>query len=237
MVDYARLCSKVWEALPQFNSTSISPSPALLPDHQIQDWVASIPPQFRLSSHFYPLITNTPTTELDHPTLTPSRAARNVRSMMYLNSNHLRSLINRHHVLSSSVISANPQQARLIVQIARDSIQVIVTLSKETDIYARLQPAFNHHLVSALAIVLLATCNAPNLFAAACRQDFADAVNLVRGFSETSIEGHRLWKSMCGLVAAVSALGLGYHYGEQQSQVYHSGDEYQTPGPLMQTQQ
>ncbi|KAK0671596.1 hypothetical protein QBC41DRAFT_385678 [Cercophora samala] len=238
LVDYARLCSKVWEALPQFGSTSISLSPAQLLDHQIQDWSASMPHQLRLSTHFYPLAAGSPPTcELDHPTLTPSRAARNVRSMMYLNANHLRSLVNRHHVLSSSAISANPQQARLVVQIARDSIHVIVQLSKETDIYARLQSAYNHHLVSALAIVLLATCHAPEIFAAACRQDFADAVNLVRGFSETSIAGHRLWKSMCGLVSAVSALGLGYNRAEQQSQAYHSGDEYQTPRLLPQPQQ
>ncbi|KAK4642266.1 hypothetical protein QC761_506670 [Podospora bellae-mahoneyi] len=231
LVDYARLCSKVWEALPQFGSTSTSPSPALILDQQIQDWVCAIPSPFRLSSHFYPPI-NPPTLDLDYPTLTPSRAARNVRSLMHLRGNHLRSLVNRHHVLTSSAIAANPPQARLVVQIARDSIQVIVTLSRETDIYARQQPAYNHYLISALAIVLLATCHAPELFAAACCQDIADAVNLVRGFSETSIAGHRLWKSMCGIVSAVSALGLGYHHAEQQA--HHSGDEHQTPRPFPQ---
>ncbi|KAK4194152.1 putative fungal-specific transcription factor domain protein [Triangularia verruculosa] len=224
LADYARLCSKVWDALPQFGSTCISTSPALLLDHQIQDWCASIPTQFRLSSHFYPGMSPS-SSELDHRALAPSRATRNVRTMLYIRGNHLRSLVNRHHVISSSAISANTQQARLVVDIARDSIQVIVTLSKETDIYARQQPGYNHYLVSALAIVLLATCHAPQLFAATCRQDFSDAVNLVRGFSETSIAGHRLWKSMSGLVSAVSALGLG----TEINQTYHIGDEYQIP--------
>ncbi|KAK3986937.1 hypothetical protein QBC44DRAFT_247160 [Cladorrhinum sp. PSN332] len=71
------------------------------------------------------------------------------------------------------------------------------------------QAAYNHFLVSALAIVLLAVSHAPALFAhhEACRNDFSEAIELVRGFSESSVAGRRLRKSVCGLVSAVSRLG------------------------------
>ncbi|KAK4205497.1 hypothetical protein QBC40DRAFT_320372 [Triangularia verruculosa] len=206
LVDYARLCSKVWDTLPQFSAESMSPTTSGL--------LLAI--------------------ELHHPTLSPSRGARNLRTMMYLRGNHLRSLVNRQHVLSTAAISSNLQQARLVVQITRNSIQVIITLSRQTDIYTRQQPAYNHYLVSALAIVLLATYHAPNLFTVACRKDFSDAVSLVRGFSEASIAGHRLWKSMCGLVSAVTELGLGYSQGER-SQDNNGEDQQHTPpvpGPV-----
>jgi hypothetical protein len=174
----------------------MSRTTALLLDREIQNWYALVPAQFRLS----------PLYQYIEPT---SRAARNVRTLMYLRGNHLRSLVNRQHVLSTPAIMTNPEKADLVVQIARDSIKVIVSLSKESDVYARQHAVYNHCLVSALAIVLLAVSHAPALFADSCRDDFSRAIELVRGFSHTSAAGHRLWRSMCGLVSAVSRLGLG----------------------------
>ncbi|KAL2140409.1 hypothetical protein VTI28DRAFT_3829 [Corynascus sepedonium] len=202
LVGYGRLCTKVWEALPQFGTTpgAIPPGTATLLDAQISNWFGGIPAEFRISSPF-----NIPP-GLRHST---SRGVRSARTLMYLRANHLRSLVNRQYVLSTTAIAANLQQARLVVHIARDSIQVLVALSRESDVYARQQAAYNHFLVSALSIVLLATSHAPALFAHICRKDFSDAIDLVKGFSQTSVAGRRLWKSMRGLVSAVSRLVLG----------------------------
>lgn len=202
LVGYGHLCTKVWEELPQFGTTpgAIPPGTTTLLDAQISNWFGGIPAEFRISSPF-----NIPP-ELRHST---SRGVRSARTLMYLRANHLRSLVNRQYVLSTTAIAANLQQARLVVHIARDSIQVLVALSRESDVYARQQAAYNHFLVSALSIVLLATSHAPALFAHICRKDFSDAIDLVKGFSQTSVAGRRLWKSMRGLVSAVSRLGLG----------------------------
>lgn len=202
LVGYGRLCSKVWEALPQFGTPpgAIPPGTATLLDVQIRSWCGGIPPEFRLSSP-YDISANS--------RYFASRGVRNVRTLMYLRGNHLRSLVNRQYVLSTAAIAASPQQARLVVHMARDSIQVLVALSRESDVYARQQAAYNQFLVSALSIVLLATSHAPALFAHVCRKDFSDAIDLVKGFSQTSVAGHRLWKSMRGLVSAVNRLGLG----------------------------
>ncbi|KAK4148836.1 putative fungal-specific transcription factor domain protein [Chaetomidium leptoderma] len=208
LTNYGRLCSRVWEALPQFgpHSNTMSPTTASLLDRDIQNWYALVPAQFRLPPPY-------------QPTEPTSRAARNVRTLTYLRGNHLRCLINRQHVLSTHAIITNPTQAQLVVQIAKDSIKAIVSLSKESDVYARHHAVYNPYLVSALAIVLLAVSHAPALFADSCRDDFSSAIDLVRGFSQTSAAGHRLWKSMCGLVSAHETWDAQQATGMETSQV------------------
>ncbi|KAK3320484.1 hypothetical protein B0T19DRAFT_477747 [Cercophora scortea] len=218
LVAYGRLSSKVWEALPQFNTAPSSHATCTIPaalaaqlDRDIQTWSANIPPSFKLSSP-----NDIPTTTT---TTTTTRGSLTVRALMYLRDNHLRSLIARQHVLSASAIAANPHEAQHVMRLARASIRTIVALNAHSDVYARQHAAYNHFLVSALAIVLLGVSHAPGLFAnAPCRDSFAEAVALVRGFSTTSVAGHRLWKSMCGLVAAVRRFGLGEGGQQQQEQ-------------------
>jgi hypothetical protein len=66
------------------------------------------------------------------------------------------------------------------VDIALDSIQVLMHLNATTDIYSLQQNAFNYFLLSSLAIIFLAVCHAPEVFASRCRKSFVDAVELVR---------------------------------------------------------
>lgn len=136
------------------------------------------------------------------------RTIRRLQTLLYLRGNHMRSLIHRHHVLSSSLIHADITNARLVVDVAKDSIQVLVDLANTSDIYIRQQSAFNYFLLSALAIIFLAVCNAPELFSVPCRESFSASISLIRGFSRQSLASKRLWRSIRGLVPAVKALGL-----------------------------
>ncbi|KAK3683302.1 hypothetical protein B0T22DRAFT_538430 [Podospora appendiculata] len=227
LVAYGRLSSKVWEALPQFD-TSTASSYAIMPaataallDHDIQAWSANIPASLKLSSP-----DDIPTTT----TTTTTRGTLTVRALMYLRDNHLRSLIARHHVLSSSAIATHPHQAQRVMHLARASIRAIAALDAHSNVYARQHAAYNHFLVSALAIVLLGVSHAPALFAHASRESFAEAVALVRRFSTTGAAGRRLWKSMCGLVAAVRRFGLGEGHGvlaSEQQQQQQQGTAFQ----------
>ena len=123
-----------------------------------------------------------------------------------MRANYARILIYRHHLMSASSIAANLTHAWLVVDIAQDTIQVLVHLHTTTDIYSRQQTAFNYFLLSAIAVIFLAVCHAPTVFAANCRKPFHDAVDIVRGLSGHSIVSRRLWKSIRGLIPRIKTL-------------------------------
>jgi hypothetical protein len=100
------------------------------------------------------------------------------------------------------------QSARLVVDIAKDSIQVLVHLNETSDIYARQQSVYHYYLLSALAVLLLAVCHAPSMFAEASRESFVSAVELVKGFSRHGTASRRLWKSIRNLLPVIKSLGL-----------------------------
>ena len=113
--------------------------------------------------------------------------------------------------MSTASIFANPQNAWLVVDIAQDTIQVLVHLHDTTDIYSRQQNVFNHFLLSALAVIFLAVCHAPDMFSSPCRRTFSDAVELVRGLSRHSTVSKRLWNSIRGMIPRMKAF-----VGEQE---------------------
>ncbi|KAI0466272.1 fungal-specific transcription factor domain-containing protein [Xylaria cf. heliscus] len=212
MVGYGRLCSKVWDALPQYGSptTTIPLDQVQYLEFLIRNWLDSIPVHL----------------QFNHPRLGLSlrsqpRILRRLCAMLYLRGNHLRTLVHRHHVLSPSLVHADLQSARLVVDIAKDSIHVLVDLAETSDIYARQQSAFNYFLLSALAVILLAVCNAPKTFFNSCHESFSSAVELVRSFSRGSLASRRLWNSIRGLLPAVRTLGL--KIGSEASNSQHQG--------------
>ncbi|KAI0859694.1 fungal-specific transcription factor domain-containing protein [Xylaria cubensis] len=209
LIGYGRLCSKVWDVLPQYGSPIIT-----IPLDQVQyleflirNWVDSMPAHLQFN-HGLTLHTQ-------------PRVLRRLCAILYLRGNHLRTLIHRHHVLSPSLVQADIQNARLVVDIAKNSIQVLVNLAETSDIYARQQSTFNYFLLSALSVMLLAVCNAPKIFFNSCHDSFSSAVELVRSFSRESLAGRRLWNSIRGLLPAVRALGL--KIGSEASNGQHVG--------------
>ncbi|TWU77411.1 hypothetical protein ED733_006415 [Metarhizium rileyi] len=199
MVGYARLCSKLWDAIPPFGAPnqSIPPDIANGLDANTQKWLESIPPhlQMRHPRAFY-------------STRSQPRVIHRLRALLYLRGNLTRISIHQHHLLSAATIRADLGRAKIAVDLAQDTVQVLVHLNATSDIYSRQQNAFNYFLLSAFAVVSLAICHAPDVFATSCAQSFIDAIGLVRGFSRHSIASHRLWKSIRGLLPRLKSLGL-----------------------------
>ncbi|KID82884.1 Casein kinase II, regulatory subunit [Metarhizium guizhouense ARSEF 977] len=199
MVGYARLCSKLWDAIPPFGSPcqSIPPDIANALDASTQTWLESIPPhlQMRHPRAFY-------------STRSQPRVLHRLRAFLYLRGNLTRISIYQHHLLSAATIKADLARAKVAVDLAQDTVQVLVHLNATSDIYSRQQNAFNYFLLGAFAVISLAICHAPNVFAAGCAQSFIDAIGLVRGFSRHSIASRRLWKSIRGLLPRLKSLGL-----------------------------
>lgn len=196
LISYGQLCSKVWEALPPFGTptSSIPEDQVRYLEYLVQDWVSSIPSDLQLRHLRLGL---TPPSQ--------PRQLHRLRTLLHLRGNHLRTLIRRHHVLSASSVSADMASAELVVDIAKDSIEVLVQLAGTTDIYIRQQAVFNHFLLSALAVILVAVCHAPAMFES-CRTTFSHAVDLVKSLSRDSHASRRLWKSIRGLLHGVKVL-------------------------------
>lgn len=199
MVGYARLCSKLWDAIPPFGASCQSiPSDVVNDlDSSTQTWLESIPPhlQMRHPRAFY-------------STRSQPRVLHRLRALLYLRGNLTRISIYQHHLMSAATIRADLPRAKIAVDLAQDTVQVLVHLNATSDIYSRQQNAFNYFLLSAFAVISLAICHAPNLFAAGCTQSFIDAIGLVRGFSRHSIASRRLWKSIRGLLPRLKSLGV-----------------------------
>ncbi|OAA74151.1 Casein kinase II, regulatory subunit [Cordyceps fumosorosea ARSEF 2679] len=256
MVGYARLCSKLWEAIPPFGSPnqSIPHELAYALDASAQEWLDSIPPHLQM--RHYPRgaaangnggnngaggsgnnaaggpYTSTMRTQQQQP-----RVLHRLRALLYLRGNLTRISIYQHHLISPAAVAADPDRARVAVDLARDTVQVLVHLHATSDIYSRQQNAFNYFLASAFAVISLALCHAPHLFAAPCTQSFMDAAGLVKGFSRHSMASKRLWKSIRGLSPRLKSLGVGANTKEQQQQQQqhqqqqHQHSQQQQVGP------
>ncbi|KAK1979902.1 fungal-specific transcription factor domain-containing protein [Colletotrichum cereale] len=217
MVAYGRLCSKVWEALPPFESPSqfIPRDTVAFLDFMTLNWLSAIPEDLQLR---HPRLGLAPRAQ--------PRSMHRLRTLLYLRGNQMRMLIHRHHVLSTASIKADTQNAKLVTEIALDTIQVLVHLNDTSDIYARQQNAFNYFLMSALAVILLAVCHAPGVFTEPCKESFLKAVQLVKGFSRHGHASRRLWKTIRSLLPGIKSLGLRSDPDKGDApQVAGNGDE------------
>ena len=195
MIAYSRLGSKVWRSISSYSS-SLSPSLDEIGylDYQILQWQKSIPPELQL-----------PTTSSPQNS---SRAIRRLQILLYLRANQMRILIYRPVLHSASSIQENHSYASTVVELAKDTIRALTHLNRTTDIYRAQQVCFNYFLISALAVIFLASCHAPVHFSSLCREEFYMALDLVKGFSTKSWVSKRLWKTIKGLKEFGPKLGL-----------------------------
>ena len=120
----------------------------------------------------------------------------------------MRILIYRPVLHSLTSIMENRQAAQTVVEVAKDTIKVLTRLNEATDIYRTAQVLFNHFLTAALSVLFLAVSHAPNEFSSQVRDEFYQALDLVKGFGGRSYIAQRLWKTIKGLKEIAPKLGL-----------------------------
>jgi hypothetical protein len=197
MIAYSRLGSKVWRSIaalsPSLNQ-SLNVDEIGYLDYQIIQWQKSIPRMLQLAP------ASSPPSE--------ARAIHRLQILLYLRANQMRILIYRPVLHSASSIQENINYANTVVELAKDTIQVLTHLNQTTDIYRTAQVCFNYFLISALAVLFLASCHAPVHFSSMCRDEFYMALDLIKGFSNKSWVSKRLWKTIRGLKEFAPKLGL-----------------------------
>ncbi|GME25487.1 Casein kinase II regulatory subunit [Neofusicoccum parvum] len=109
--------------------------------------------------------------------------------------------------------------AQTVVDVAKDTINVLTHTNQTTDIYRSHQVMFNYFLISALAVLLLAVSHAPAHFSECCRDEFYMALDLVRGLSANSYVSKRLWRTIKILKEVGPKLGLNLRGGGNHATV------------------
>jgi hypothetical protein len=198
MISYGGICSKVWNAVTGFNTSKTTGKDTVdYLDFQLQQWLKSIPKDLQL---IHPRLDNV---ARDQP-----RNLQHLRVLLYIRANHLRIFVHRQHILSPALIFQNLESARLVIDIAKDTIRVLVHLRETSIIYETQQTAFNYFLVSAISAIFLGVCHAPAEFSHSCRIEFYSALGLLSTLSAHSSITRRLWKSVKGLNQIAPRLGL-----------------------------
>ncbi|KAG0649902.1 putative transcriptional regulatory [Hyphodiscus hymeniophilus] len=197
MISYSRIGSKVWRSISSFapaSTPSLNIEEIGYLDYQILQWRKSIPDELQLP------LASSPQTD--------SRTIHRLQVLLYLRANQMRIHIYRPVLHTASSIQENLNYANNVVELAKDTIRSLTHLNQTTDIYRAQQVCFNYFLISALAVIFLASCHAPVHFSALCRSEFYMALDLVKGFSNKSFVSKRLWRTIKGLKEVGPKLGL-----------------------------
>jgi hypothetical protein len=129
----------------------------------------------------------------------PSRGQRKLRLLMFLRLNLARIQIYRPILHSATSIMANRHHAQKVIDVAKETISVLIRVNQTSDLYRTQQIVYNYFLIQALAVIFLATSHAPAEFFRQTRDEFYGALDLVKGFSTRSYISKRLWTTIRGL--------------------------------------
>lgn len=197
MVQYGKICSSLWQSYPSLGSSTkaFSKETVSYLEYQIETWARSVPKDLRLDWM--------PTMEDE---VGVNKSTQRLRILLHLRENHLTLLVNRHCVLSADSIQKTLETAQNLIKTAKNSISVLVHLNNAGTTYTRQQAAYNHFLMTALAIVFLAVCHAPREFGHQCRPAFDSAMKLVRTSAAHGSNSRRLWKSIRDLLPRAQEL-------------------------------
>lgn len=123
---------------------------------------------------------------------TEKRGDYKLRLMLYLRANQMRTIILRKAASRFGSHNIDTSNFQVMLQVARDSIQVLARLAKETDIYHAQHKTFNHFLETALSSLLLATCYASPDQSKSCLPDVITATQLIHRLARESLITRRL---------------------------------------------
>jgi hypothetical protein len=206
MINYAFIGSKVWRSVANSDATSqekFSREEVSYLDFQVLNWHRSIPDRLKFN----------------HPdsgsqSEPPARVIHRLQILLYLRANQMRILIYRPVLHTATTIMENLEFAHIVVKVAKDTVRILTFVNQTSDIYRAQHVMFNYFLMSALAVLFLAVAHAPAEFSQQCRDEFYQALELVRGLSSKSHVCKRLWRTIKTLKEVGPRLGLAVQNDE-----------------------
>ncbi|KAK4168469.1 putative fungal-specific transcription factor [Cladorrhinum sp. PSN259] len=201
MIGYSKLSAKIWSLVDCFE-------PAVIRDlksdnfeqleQAIWDWYKQCPEQIRTSTD----------DEIIAMPSGPADKLQRLRIWTRLRLNQVRIWLYTPVLHSATSIVENMHLADTAVDLAKQTIRLLVHINQTTNLYRRCQVFYHQFLTSSIAILFLASTHAPLQFSSTCREEFYMALDLVRDMSARSWVSHRLWKTIRSLKAYAPRLGL-----------------------------
>ncbi|XP_044719079.1 fungal specific transcription factor domain-containing protein [Hirsutella rhossiliensis] len=201
MITYSRLGAKVWRQVSHFGpvlARELRQEEIDNLDGEILQWYETIPEEVKVRNW----------DKEKQITSTPSYNLQRLRIWTYLRLNQIRIWLYTPILYSATSIMSNLQQARRVVDLAKDTIQYLNHLNSTTNLYRRMQVFYHQFLTSAIAVVFLASVHAPLHFSAVCREEFYMALDLVKDLSAKSWISKRLWRTIKSLKDVAPRFGL-----------------------------
>jgi hypothetical protein len=185
---WTKLAGKTWQALNSHGEKGVEIKHDELGylDYQINQWYEQAAENLKLGP-------NTSERQMQYANV------QYLQVVLFVRKSHLLNLIYRPILQLSSRIHQNLQQAEAGVRIAKESIQVVSELNKNTILIRKHALFFKHLVLTAFGNLLLAVVNASSVFWESVRKEFDTALNLIKFLSARSAPMLRLWKRLEGL--------------------------------------
>lgn len=143
------------------------------------------------------------------------RKAYLIRSILFLRANQIRILVLRPLLYSYQTAKANPGHADTLVQLATNTINKVLEMDRQSNLYRTQIPILNHFLSSALCSLFLVLAHYSRLSttelttseSAAVVDAIANGLSLLRTYL-FSLSSQRLLRKFTGPQGLISHLGL-----------------------------
>ncbi|EFW99796.1 fungal specific transcription factor domain containing protein [Grosmannia clavigera kw1407] len=143
-----------------------------------------------------------------------SRGTYKIRLTLYLRANQMRTVIYRKAAVRPGTRDFDPSHANIMAATAQDTVRILDSLARSTNIYQTQQKTFNHFLETALSSLLLVLCCSVDPENRSCLDEVFTALELVRQLSTRSSVSRRLQDKLQTFQAVVTSL---------QAEMQHAG--------------
>ncbi|KAM3446703.1 hypothetical protein MY3296_009409 [Beauveria thailandica] len=194
MISYSKLGAKVWTLVEQRRTSFLDNEKPWVQeierlDAEIIAWYARVPPEVQIRDWH----------EEGHINSTSSYNLQRLRVWTYLRKNQIRNWLHAPILHTTNSIMGAPHLAQVCVDVAKDTVAYLHQVNSHTDMIRKSQAFYSQFLVSALAIMFLASTQAPVQFSSICREDFYTGLSLIEDLSPQSHISKRLWRIVWSL--------------------------------------
>ncbi|XWW98528.1 hypothetical protein V2A60_006528 [Cordyceps javanica] len=189
MISYSKLGAKVWSLVEQRRSAFLDSEKQWVQDIERLDaeiiaWYACVPTEVQIRDW----------REEGHINTTSSYNLQRLKVWTYLRRNQIRNWLHAPILHTTNSIIGAPHLAQICVNVAKDTVAYLNHVNSHTDMIRKSQAFYSQFLVSALAIMFLASTQAPVQFSSICREDFYTGLGLIEDLSPQSHISKRLWR-------------------------------------------
>ncbi|KAI0168882.1 hypothetical protein GGR52DRAFT_574108 [Hypoxylon sp. FL1284] len=207
MITYSKLSARVWRLLRNFEPDALELRAGDIEelDRSIKQWYTEVPRETQLEFADWeavPRYLNPPVNSQKEYDI------QRLQIWTYLRLNQIRTWLYTPILHTHSSIMENTAFAERAVKLAKNTICYLTYLNNTTNIYRKLQIFYHQFLLSAIAVLFLASCHAPVNFSSSCRNEFYMAVELIKDLSSKSWVSQRLWSTIQSLREVAPRLGL-----------------------------